>query len=144
LINDVLDNVGVRIRSRNITVKISTELPIIYGDRIRLQEVLENLIENAIKYMGDQTDPLIEIGFRNQKHERVMFVKDNGVGIEEKYHERIFGLFEKLNPTIEGTGIGLALVKRIIEIHEGTIWVESEGLGKGSTFCFTIPDTRNL
>jgi signal transduction histidine kinase len=142
LIEDALDSVADRIRSRNVAVNVSSELPILYGDRIRLREVFENLIENAIKYMGDQTDPLIEIGIRDQKHERVMFVKDNGMGIEERYHERIFGLFEKLNPSIEGTGLGLALVKRIIETHGGEIWVESEGLGKGSTFCFTIPDSR--
>jgi len=69
-------------------------------------------------------------------------VKDNGLGIEEKYRERIFGFFEKLDSTVEGTGIGLALVKRIIEFHGGEIWVESEGVGKGTAFCFTIPDRR--
>ena len=70
------------------------------------------------------------------------FVKDNGMGIEARYRERIFNLFEKLNPNSEGTGVGLALVKRIIEMHGGKIWVETEGLGKGSTFCFTIPDSE--
>ena len=75
-----------------------------------------------------------------------VFMKDNGIGIgiEERYQARIFTLFEKLNPTVEGTGIGLAIVKRIIETHGGKIWVESEGLGKGSTFCFAIPDGRHL
>jgi signal transduction histidine kinase len=62
------------------------------------------------------------------------------MGIDERYFTRIFNLFEKLNPNSEGTGIGLALVKRIIETHGGRIWVESKGLGKGSTFCFTIPE----
>jgi signal transduction histidine kinase len=68
----------------------------------------------------------------------VFFVKDNGIGIAQKFLEQVFGLFNKLNPEIEGTGIGLALVKRIIELNGGKIWVESE-LGKGSTFYFTIP-----
>jgi signal transduction histidine kinase len=89
--------------------------------------------------MGEQTSPCIEIGMR-QGAEPVFFVKDNGIGIEPEYHEKIFGLFERLDPTSEGTGIGLALVKRIIEMHGGEIWVESEGTGTGSTFCFTIPE----
>jgi signal transduction histidine kinase len=71
-----------------------------------------------------------------------VFVKDNGIGIDPQFHTKIFGLFETLNIDSDGTGIGLALVKRIIETHGGRIWVESEGLGKGSTFCFTIPDRR--
>jgi len=73
-------------------------------------------------------------------NEPVIYVKDNGVGIEKRYQSKIFALFEKLDPGIEGTGIGLALVKRIIEVHGGRIWVESDGPGTGSIFCFTIPD----
>jgi signal transduction histidine kinase/large-conductance mechanosensitive channel len=138
---EAVDTLDGRIRSKNISVSVSLDLPTVAGDRIRLREVFENLIDNAAKYMGDQEDPLIEIGCRDEG-ERVIFVKDNGMGIEESYRTRIFGLFEKLNPTSEGTGIGLALIKRIIEVHGGRIWVESEGLGTGSTFCFTIPDCR--
>jgi signal transduction histidine kinase len=70
----------------------------------------------------------------------VFYVRDNGVGIESRFSERIFGIFHKLDAQSEGTGIGLALVKRIIEVHGGRIWVESEGLGKGTMFCFTIPN----
>jgi signal transduction histidine kinase len=139
LIQNALDNLDGHLRSKNITLQIATDIPDLYGDRTRLREVFENLIENAIKYMGEQTDPIIEIGVREQK---VIFVKDNGMGIDSRYHTRIFSLFEKLNPAIEGTGIGLALVKRIVETHGGKVWVESKGLGQGSTFCFTIPDTR--
>jgi signal transduction histidine kinase len=139
LIQDALDNLDGRLRSKNVTLQIANELPFLYGDRTRLREVFENLIENAIKYSGAQPNPLIEIGTRIEKNESVFFVKDNGIGIEERYQTRIFALFEKLNPSIEGTGIGLALVKRIVEVHGGRVWVESEGLGKGSTFCFTIP-----
>ena len=105
--------------------------------------MFENLVDNAVKYMGEQTDPIIEIGTRGPLSEPVFYVKDNGMGIEEQYKEKIFGLFEKLDPTVEGTGIGLALVKRIVETHGGKIWVESVGPGKGSTFCFTIPDNRS-
>ncbi len=140
LTQDALEMLDARIHSRNVNVIISPDLPIVYGDRLRLREVLENLITNAAKYMGDQPEPMIEIGTRREKNEQIIFVKDNGIGIEEQYQTRIFALFEKLNPTVEGTGIGLALVKRIIETHGGKIWVESDGLGKGSTFCLTIPD----
>jgi signal transduction histidine kinase len=129
----------LQIRSRSITVKIEPDLPVIDGDRARLREVFENLITNAVNYLGDQKAPLIEIGKRDGE-EPIIFIKDNGMGIEPEYHEKIFGLFEKLNPASEGTGVGLALVKRIIEMHGGDIWVESDGLGTGSTFCITIPN----
>ena len=143
LIRDALESVDAQLRSSNVTVNIAPELPPLYGDRIRLREVFENLIGNAAKYMGEQENPMIEIGMRNDTTEPIFFVRDNGMGIEPIHHSKIFNLFEKLNSSIEGTGIGLALVKRIIETHGGKIWVESEGLGKGSMFCFTIPDSRN-
>jgi signal transduction histidine kinase len=139
---ETLETVDGRLRVKNIATHVSPDLPRIHGDRIRLSEVLENLIDNAAKYMGEQPNPLIEIGTRIDNGEQVIYVKDNGTGIEPQYLQKVFGLFEKLNPTSEGTGIGLALIKRIIEVHGGRIWAESEGLGKGSTFCFTIPDGR--
>ena len=142
LIQEALDSVDGRLRSKNVIVNIEPDFPNLYGDRIRLREVFENLIDNAVKYMGEQEKPVINIGVRHNNSRQVIYVKDNGLGIEEKYHERVFRLFEKLNPTVEGTGIGLALVKRIIETHGGQIWVESEGPGKGTTFCFTLPDAR--
>jgi signal transduction histidine kinase len=70
----------------------------------------------------------------------VFYVQDNGIGIDPKYQQKVFGLFEKLDPAAAGTGIGLALVKRIVEVHGGSIWVESAGSGCGTTFCFTLPD----
>jgi signal transduction histidine kinase len=142
LTRDALEMLDARIHSSNVSIQISPDLPAIYGDRLRLREVFENLISNAIKYMGNQPNPLIEIGTRDAANESIIFIKDNGIGIEERYQSRVFALFEKLNPNIEGTGIGLALVKRIIEVHGGRVWVESDGLEKGSTFCFTIPENR--
>jgi signal transduction histidine kinase len=141
IVQEALDAVGGRIRSRNIQTEVAQSLPVVYGDRPRLREVFENLIDNAAKYMSNQPAPRIEIGYRNGQ-EPVLYVKDNGPGIDPQYHSRIFGLFEKLDSTSEGTGVGLTLVKRIIETHGGKIWVESQGLGKGTAFCFTIPDSR--
>ena len=140
LIQDALTRADALIRSKNISLKVASNLPNIRGDRIRLREVLENLISNAAKYMGGITYPLIEIGAREQETEVIIYVKDNGIGIDPRYHTRIFNLFEKLDPSIDGTGIGLALVKRIVEYHGGRVWVESNGLGEGSTFYFTLPN----
>jgi signal transduction histidine kinase len=91
--------------------------------------------------MGDQWDPTIQIGMRgtDQNSFPILFVEDNGIGIDPVFHEQVFGLFNKLDPSSEGTGIGLAIVKRVIETHGGRIWVESEGKGKGAKFLFTLP-----
>jgi signal transduction histidine kinase len=128
-----------RLMAGNVQVAISPNLPTVHGDRPRLVEVMQNLIDNAAKFMGDQPDPRIVIGVRNDNGENIFFVKDNGIGIDPAFREKIFGLFDKLDAKSDGTGVGLALVKRIIEVHGGRIWVESEGKGKGSTFCFTLP-----
>jgi signal transduction histidine kinase len=107
-------------------------------------EVIQNLIDNAAKFIGDQPGPLIEIGATTDKEGNpVFYVRDNGIGIAPEHQDRIFGLFNKLDATSEGTGIGLTLVKRIIEIHGGRIWVESE-VGKGATFYFTLPSAARM
>ena len=137
---DSLENLDARIRSKNVTVKIWPDLPVVFGDRLRLGEVLENLIDNAAKYSGNQPNPIIEVGTRQGQGSAVIFVRDNGIGIEHQHLSKIFGLFDKLDPLSEGTGIGLAIVKRIVETHGGKVWVESAGLGKGATFCFTLPN----
>jgi len=88
--------------------------------------------------MGDQPAPKVRIGARDDQGETVLFIEDNGLGIDPLHHDRIFGLFDKLDPKAEGTGVGLALVKRIVELHGGRIWVESTG-ARGATFCLTLP-----
>jgi signal transduction histidine kinase len=93
--------------------------------------------------MGDQPCPVIEIGQGARRDGLVTcYVRDNGIGIAPEFHERIFGLFNRLDPKVEGTGIGLALVKRIVEFQGGSIWVESD-LNTGSTFYFTLPSLPN-
>jgi PAS domain S-box-containing protein len=141
LVNAAMELVHGQIEAGGITVDLQPNLPTVYGDRQRLTEVLQNLLDNASKFMGDQINPRIEIGQAGKDDDKVIFyVRDNGTGIEPDYHEHIFGLFNKLNSKAEGTGIGLALVKRIIEVHGGRIWVESD-VGKGSTFLFTLPQS---
>ena len=142
LTREAVELLDARIRSNNVTVTISPELPTIFGDRVRLREVMENLIDNAAKYTDNSHDPTIEIGASQKNGDHVIFVRDNGMGIESQHLTKIFGLFEKLDQNSEGTGIGLALIKRIIETHGGKIWVESDGLEKGSAFYFTIPGRR--
>ena len=138
LAREALELVGGQVNQRGVQVEISPDLPVVFGDRSRLREVLQNLIDNAVKYMGDQPRPRVEIGSRRDGNETIYYVRDNGIGIDPRYNEKIFGLFEQLNPKVEGSGIGLSLVRRIVEVHGGRIWVESEGSGHGSTFCFTI------
>jgi signal transduction histidine kinase len=126
------------IAARGVQVTIAPDLPVVRADRVRLGEVFQNLVENAVKFMGEQPHPEISIGVRHDNGETVCFVRDNGIGIEAQYQQKVFGLFDKLNKQSEGTGIGLALVQRIVEVHGGRIWIESEGPGKGAAFCFTL------
>ena len=137
--NEAVARVAGRIHAGNVQVKISPELPAAFGDRERLLQVFQNLVENAVKFMGDPAEPMIEIGQRVEGSDTVCFVRDNGIGIDPSHHERIFGLFERLDRAQEGTGLGLTLAQRIVEIHDGRIWVESEGEGCGSTFCLYLP-----
>lgn len=139
VVREALEIVHGQLEAHGVTVHTQSDLPVVYGDRQRLTEVLQNLIDNAAKYIGNQKEPLIEIGHSGEEDGKpIFFVKDNGIGIAPEHYERIFGLFNKLDATTEGTGIGLALVKRIVELHGGRIWVESE-VGNGSAFCFTLP-----
>ena len=143
LARDVVDLVQGRMMERSIVVNIDENLPTVFGDRQRLVEVLQNLVDNAAKFMGDQKEPRIEIGQRGEIDGMyILYVRDNGIGIQPEHYERVFGLFNKLDPLADGTGIGLAIVKRIIEVHGGRIWVESE-MGKGSAFYFTLPGKEN-
>ena len=140
LVRDALELIRGSLMEKDIQVVVAKNPASIYGDRQRLTEVFQNLMDNAVKFMGDQPHPVIEIGHGEsaQNGFATFFVRDNGLGIAPQYHERIFGLFNRLNPSIEGTGVGLALVKRIVEFHGGRIQVQSEA-GAGSTFYFSLP-----
>jgi signal transduction histidine kinase len=140
IVREALALVEGQLAARGVEVTVAPDLPSVYGDRTRLVEALQNLLDNAAKFMGEQPRPHITLGARGQGGERVLYVQDNGIGIDPQYHQKVFGLFEKLDASAVGTGIGLALVNRIVEVHGGRIWVESEGSGKGTTFCFTLPE----
>ena len=131
--------VAGRIVEKDVTVTIAPDLPTVMGDRPRLLQVFQNLIENAVKFMGSQAEPRVDIFLRHDESRPVCCVRDNGQGIDPRHHEKVFGLFDRLSKEAEGTGIGLALVKRIVETHGGQVWVESEGEKRGSTFCLTLP-----
>lgn len=140
LVEEALAIVSGRIEERGVEIVVEPGLPRATGDRQRLLEVVQNLVENGVKFMGEQNAPRIEIGSRTTDEGPVFFVRDNGIGIPPQYHEKVFGLFERLTTGTEGTGIGLAIVQRIIELHKGRVWVESAGDGEGATFYFTLPE----
>ncbi len=138
----VLELIHVDYGKKQIQVKLAEDLPVVRVNRTRVTEVIQNLLVNALKFSWQQPIPSVEIGFCGTDEGTgypILFVRDNGVGIDPKFHAQIFGLFNRLNPDIEGTGVGLTLVKRIVEMYGGRIWVQSEGKGTGSTFYFTLP-----
>ncbi|MDY0038975.1 MAG: ATP-binding protein [Desulforhabdus sp.] len=141
LVRSSLKDLRPIIDARGIKVEIPPGLPRVRGEKQRLGQVIDNLLTNAVKYIGkDNPLPVIEVGAAEQDGRQVFFVRDNGIGIEERYFDKIFQIFERLPAAKhagEGTGIGLAIVKRIVEHHRGRIWLKSE-VGKGTTFYFTL------
>lgn len=139
LAREATDLLAEALAERGAEVVIDPDLPSVCGDKARLREVYHQLLDNAVRHLNGQECPRIEVGGRRDGDEVLCWVRDNGSGIDRRFHERIFGLFEKLDPQAEGSGIGLAVAKRIVEVHGGRIWVESEGAGTGSSFYFTLP-----
>ncbi len=140
IIKNVEKDLKFLIKDTNTKIIIEESLPVINGIKFRIKQLFYNLINNSIKFKSDK-DPLIEISFCEEEdnNEWLFRVKDNGIGISSKYFDRIFGLFKRLYSREEypGTGIGLALCKKIVETHNGKIWVESK-VGKGASFYFTL------
>jgi len=129
-----------RVKEKGIELIVAHNLPTISCDGQRIYQVFQNLLVNAIKFMGDTESPQIEIGYADMGDFHQFSVRDNGIGIDPKYHRRIFEIFHRLKKIEdeEGTGLGLAIVDRIVSNHYGKVWVESEK-GKGATFYFTLP-----
>gem|GEM_PF-998149 len=140
VVADIRTDMEFTVRQKGVRFVIPADLPTVHGNETQLKILFRNLIGNAVKF-NNRVDPLVEIGFRNAENNcYLLHVKDNGIGIDKEFHEKVFVIFQRLHrrEEYEGTGAGLAIVKKIVEIHKGKIWIESE-VGKGSTFFFTIP-----
>jgi sensor domain CHASE-containing protein/nitrogen-specific signal transduction histidine kinase len=144
IVQDALAQTAGAIRAHQIEVSVAEDFPTVHVDRLRIEELLVNLIANSIKYRGENPQPKIEIGYRRgregegEDEDTVFFVRDNGIGIDKSEQEKVFDLFYQGDKKSGGTGAGLAIVKRIIEVHGGRIWIESEK-DNGTTVCFTLP-----
>ncbi|MGA1840355.1 MAG: ATP-binding protein [bacterium] len=140
IIDEAIEQLKFQIESKGVELKIEEDLLTCYCDKQMIILALVNLLDNAIKYMGDTPCPRIEIGCATEGGYQIFSVKDNGIGIDPKYHEKIFEIFQSLGEIKDpkSTGVGLAIVKRVIEVHMGKVWLESEK-GRGSKFLFRIP-----
>ncbi|PIU40877.1 MAG: hypothetical protein COS99_08200 [Candidatus Omnitrophica bacterium CG07_land_8_20_14_0_80_42_15] len=142
LISSITERIKFDITHNKVDLKIHENIPIVHCDRIKLGEVFLNLINNAIKFSSknNKENPKVEVGYLDGGEFHKFYVKDNGIGIDPKYHSQIFGLFKRLHSSdeYEGTGAGLSIVKKVIDDHGGNIWIDSE-VGKGAAFYFTIP-----
>lgn len=128
-----------RLLERNASLVIDDKLPHLYGDQNRILQVFENLIDNALKYMGDQKMPLVKVESKTVGDQIELYVIDNGSGMDETALQKLFTPFERFDGSVEGSGLGLYLVKKIVESHQGSIRAISEGKGKGSTFIVSFP-----
>ena len=124
---------------KKVVFKIKSKLPLILGDETRIEQIMQNLLSNAVKYI-DNPKAIIIIDYKESLRFWQFSVTDNGPGIPDKHFKRIFKMFQTLLPRdeFENTGVGLAVVKKIVEMYNGKVWVESE-IGVGSTFYFTLP-----
>jgi signal transduction histidine kinase len=142
LLTEIRDAIGFSLDDRNVDLRVQSDLPTVVCDPVRIRQVFENLISNAIKYNQSEA-PIIEIACAQGSESYTFSVHDNGPGIDPKYHKKIFQIFQRLvlREEYEGTGVGLTICKKIVEGHGGLIWVDSDGEGAGSTFSFSIPNS---
>jgi PAS domain S-box-containing protein len=143
LVRNVVDGFYTRLTERKIKVSMEGDFPKLYIAAQHIERVFINLIDNAIKYIGNRTDPCITIGVHDKGDHFLFYVRDNGIGIAREFQEKIFEIFQRVKAseteTIEGVGLGLAFAKKIVDVNGGQMWVESRGRGKGATFYFTLP-----
>jgi light-regulated signal transduction histidine kinase (bacteriophytochrome) len=143
LVRQVLDDLRRHEPGRAVTVRLQA-LPPAHGDRTLVGQALQNLLGNAWKFTQKTPQPLIEVGAIADGPETVYYIRDNGAGFDMKYGEKLFGVFQRLHRDEEfpGTGVGLAIVHRVIQRHGGRIWVEA-AVGAGATFFFTLPEANS-
>jgi PAS domain S-box-containing protein len=142
IVNEVLDELKPQRDGRQIEIKVG-ELPACHGDPALLKQVWVNLISNAIKYTRGREPAVVEIGCARENDENVYFIRDNGAGFDMEYANKLFGVFQRLHRAdeFEGTGVGLAIVQRIVHRHGGRVWAKAE-VNRGATFYFTIGETK--
>lgn len=138
LAEEATGNLRSTIKNSGVKVTVQKDIGKLKCEKYRVVELLQNLIENAIKFSGNKRFPEINIGVRPDDGQPVYYVQDNGIGIDPQFHNKVFGLFERLESDTQGTGVGLAIARKIVESQGGEIWVESIGQNMGSTFCFTL------
>jgi len=140
IIEEVLFMLKIKIEQKQAVIKKKGNFPKIKGNKIHISRLFQNLIDNSLKFCKEK--PVIEVGVEKKDGGYLFYIRDNGIGIRKEFKERIFDIFQRINPReeYEGTGIGLSICKKIVEKYKGSIWVESEGEGKGSTFYFILPE----
>jgi len=145
MVSQIAEELSPQFNARGTKLIVKDKMPIIMGDSTRISQIFSNLISNANKFMGDDNkEPKIEVGYKTDNGFHKFYVKDNGIGISKEYHEKIFQIFQRLEDIkVEGTGIGLSIVKKIVNSLGGNIWIDSEK-GKGATMYFTIPNTGGV
>jgi len=143
LAREVVELLAGRIAEAGVEVELGPGLPTLDGDRRLLRGVLQNLIDNAVKFTAGRPGGKVRVGVRHDGDRTVLYVADNGPGLAPEHRERVFGIFETLGTENSGTGIGLASVRRALEVQGGRVWVESEGPGEGCTFCFTVGEVAD-
>lgn len=139
LVAKIIQSHELTIRELNVQVEVDEELPTVFFDPQRLEDVLDNLVTNALKYGMSDGSPKLTIRSETSDGECRLCIRDNGDGIDPKYHEKIFNIFERIDNTKGGTGIGLAIVKKIMTSHDGRVWIESNR-GEGSAFWLAFPE----
>ena len=142
-VSKIVDQCSKEVQSENVDRNIEfvvSEIPPLQADKALLKQVIKNLLSNAVKYSRPREKSVIEIGHLQEGSKTITFVRDNGVGFDMRYQAKLFGVFQRLHreEEFEGTGVGLALAKRIISRHGGEIWAEAE-VDKGATFYFSLP-----
>ncbi|WP_424357162.1 ATP-binding protein [Methanocella sp. MCL-LM] len=142
LARDCIETLKGKPAAKGIEFVVAEHMPVVVYSKKRLSEILLNFVDNAIKYIGTPEHPVIEVGSRDEGDEWAFYIRDNGIGIAPEYHDKLFNMFlrvpDERSRKVDGTGIGLVIVKKIVTTNGGRVWLESEP-GKGSTFYFTVP-----
>ncbi len=141
LLESFKKSIRKKLEDEKFELVYETKFPVIYANESRILQVFENMMSNAFKYAGNPSGSVVHIGSKENENEHLFYIRDEGQGIPKDYQEKIFGLFYRLDKTMPGTGIGLSVTRKVMQFHEGRVWVESE-VGKGATFWLAFPKKK--